>query len=88
MRVVRHGETSLAAPPLAEFGQGEFFGEMALLENAPRAADVLAVMPTTCALLSWEVFREDLLGNREVATALLATLSRRLRAFTELLQRP
>src|SRR5436309_1969575 len=48
VRVVRHGETSLAAPPLAEFGQGEFFGEMALLENAPRAADVLAVMPTTC----------------------------------------
>ena len=88
VRVVRHGEASTGATPLAAFGPGEFFGEMTLLENAPRSADVLATIPTTCALLSWEVFREDLLGNRDVATALLATLSRRLRAFTELLQRP
>ena len=88
VRVVRHGAASTGVTPLVEFGPGEFFGEMTLLENAPRSADVLATIPTTCALLSWEVFRDDLLGNRDVATALLATLSRRLRAYTELLQRP
>src|SRR5262245_59647445 len=48
VRVVRHAEET--AVPLAEFGPGEFFGEMALLEDAPRSADVVALTPTTCAL--------------------------------------
>lgn len=86
VRVVRHAEE--AAVPLAEFGPGEFFGEMALLEDAPRSADVIALAPTTCALLGWEVFHRDLLGTPAVATALLAGLSRRLRALSALHERP
>ena len=88
VRVVRHGQASPSGAPLAEYGPGDFFGEMALLENVPRSADVLATTPTTCALLSREVFQECLLANRDVATVLLATLSRRLRALSELVERP
>ncbi|MDP9375020.1 MAG: cyclic nucleotide-binding domain-containing protein [Chloroflexota bacterium] len=92
VRVVRHRrsgeEGANRATTLAEFGPGEFFGEMALLEQTPRTADVIALTPTTCALLGQEIFRDDLLGNHEVAAALLATLSRRLRAQAELLERP
>src|SRR5438874_6317273 len=86
VKVVHHGEAGSAAAPLAEFGDGEFFGEMALLENAPRSADVIATAPTTCALLSWELFLQDLLGNREVAIELLRTLSRRLRTRSQRLE--
>src|SRR6185503_5866436 len=86
VRVVRHAEE--AAIPLAEFGPGEFFGEMALIEDAPRSADVVALTPTTCALLGWETFHRDLLGNAAVATALMAGLSRRLRALSALHERP
>ncbi len=85
---VLHSAKAGDAVPLAEFGPGEFFGEMALLEDAPRSADVVAVSPTTCALLTWEVFQRDLLGNPGVATALLTALSRRLRALSELHERP
>jgi len=88
VRVVHAGKTGTGTAPLAEFGPGEFFGEMALLENAPRSADVIAVTPTTCALLTWDVFQRDLLGNPGVATALLAALSRRLRALSELHEHP
>jgi len=88
VRVIRAGKATAGAAPLAEFGPGEFFGEMALLENAPRSADVVAVTPTTCALLTWDVFQRDLLGNPGVATALLAAMSRRLRALSELHERP
>src|SRR5439155_1500018 len=69
VKVVHHGEAGSAAAPLAEFGDGEFFGEMALLENAPRSADVIATAPTTCALLSWELFLQDLPPRRWPSTA-------------------
>jgi glycogen debranching enzyme len=88
VRVVRKGQGGEVVAPLAEFGPNEFFGEMALLESLPRTADVVATTPTTCALLSWEIFHDHLLGNREVAESLLATLSRRLRALDELVQKP
>ena len=71
---------------LTTLTERQFFGEMALLENAPRSADVIATMPTTCALLSWELFLQDLLGNREVAIELLRTLSRRLRTRSQRLE--
>ncbi|MGN6813303.1 MAG: glycogen debranching N-terminal domain-containing protein [Thermomicrobiales bacterium] len=86
VRVERRADGRRGAMTITEFGTGEFFGEMALLEDARRSADVVALAPTTCALLDWEVFHQDLLGNRAVATALLASLSRRLRAFNELLE--
>jgi glycogen debranching enzyme len=86
VRVLRHGEEGDAS--LAEFGPGDFFGEMALLEDIPRSADVVAAVATTCALLGWEVFHQDLLGDRQVAAGLLATLSRRLRTLSALAERP
>jgi glycogen debranching enzyme/CRP-like cAMP-binding protein len=88
VQVVRHGTHPADPLPLAEFGPGDFFGEMALLEEAPRSADVRAALPTLCALVEREAFFTELLGNRTVAAALLASLSHRLRALTELLHQP
>ena len=85
---VLHSGKAAGALPLAEIGPGDFFGEMAPLKDAPRSAEVIAVTPTACALLTWEVIERNLLGNQGVATALLIMLSRRLRALSELHDHP
>jgi CRP-like cAMP-binding protein len=51
-RVVRDGQY------LNELGPGDFFGEMGLLEDAPRNADVVAETPLTLMVLSAPAFRE------------------------------
>ncbi len=43
---------------LDELGPGDFFGEMGLLEDAPRNADVIAETPLTLMVLSGPAFRE------------------------------
>jgi CRP/FNR family transcriptional regulator, cyclic AMP receptor protein len=51
-RVVRDGQF------LNELGPGEFFGEMGLIDDAPRNADVVAETPLTLMVLSAPAFRE------------------------------
>jgi len=64
---------------MAKLGNGNFFGEMSLLDSNPRSSDVVAVAPTTCLLLSsWE-FQGFVESNGEVAMNLLRTLIHRLR---------
>lgn len=64
---------------LAAMGPGEFFGELSVLDQAPRMAHVIAVDPTTClALPSWE-FTKILEKNPKIALGVLKVLARRLR---------
>jgi CRP/FNR family cyclic AMP-dependent transcriptional regulator len=37
---------------IAELGPGDFFGEMAVLDSAPRWADVIALKESECLVLS------------------------------------
>ncbi len=61
---------------------GEFFGEMALVDNQPRSATAIAKVPTTCAMVSKENF-ENLLNEAEPLTrAMLELLVKRLRKAT------
>ncbi len=65
---------------LASLGKGQFFGEMSLIDEEPRAADVVAVSPTKCwALSSWS-FGALVKSNPEVALTMLKELVKRLRA--------
>ena len=63
---------------LDELGDGHMFGEMALLTGKPRTATVVALQPTTCAMLARTDFERVLREQPQVAVALTAILAERL----------
>ncbi|MGC9530421.1 MAG: Crp/Fnr family transcriptional regulator [Candidatus Bipolaricaulaceae bacterium] len=64
---------------LSRLGAGQFFGEMAVLDGAPRSADVVAAAPTRClALTSWD-FKALVDTYPDIAMGVIAELARRLR---------
>ena len=66
--------------------QGEFFGELALLDGAPRSADAVAVEPCRLQLLQRADFRAFLMAHPEVPFRLLAALTRLLRHNAEIIE--
>jgi len=63
--------------------EGDFFGEMALLNGQPRSASAEAMQPTEVLLLHRQAFRNFLLSNPQAAIHTIETLSLRLRSTTE-----
>jgi CRP-like cAMP-binding protein len=68
---------------LGAFGPGDFFGEMSLLDHAPRSATIRALEPATCLMLSSWDFKALLEKHPSIAIKLLEILSRRLRVADE-----
>ncbi|MBN1572811.1 MAG: cyclic nucleotide-binding domain-containing protein [Deltaproteobacteria bacterium] len=68
---------------LAVLNAGEHFGEMALVDDAPRSADVIIHEDAELLVLSKENFKEISLNHRDIAYkmfwVLLKTISSRLR---------
>lgn len=64
---------------LSNLSDGDYFGEMALLDDAPRSASVIASERADLAVLSRSVFFDLLKGNFFLTKSLLATFSKRLR---------
>lgn len=64
---------------LATLGPGDFFGEMALLDNYLRSASVRALKDTECLVLSRWDFMAELRTSPYIAVQMLPVLSRRLR---------
>jgi len=71
---------------LAEFGSGEFFGEMALLDGKPRSADAIVVEEARLAVLARDEFLSLLHKSPEIAVGILGALTNRLRNTSELLR--
>ena len=70
---------SVSGEPRASLGPGDYFGEMALIDEKPRSATVVAATDMRClALSAWE-FRPFVEENPTVAWALLQILAKRLR---------
>lgn len=71
---------------LAVLGQGDFFGEMSILEDLPRTASATA--KTDCSLLriNGSTFDQMLRKNPEIAVRMLRKLSRRLRDTDQMLR--
>ena len=68
---------------LAMLGPGNFFGEMAILESAPRSASVMTVEPCEFLLLSQKDVTALLKKYPGIALKILKNLSQRLRRTTE-----
>ena len=65
------------------FETGSFFGEMALLDDAPRSASVRTLEPVTLLALSRRDFLKLLRGSPDLALSLIQELTRRLRDTDE-----
>lgn len=64
---------------IAELGERECFGEMALLDTGPRSATVTATHLTRLLRIGREDFQEILSDKPEIALGIIKVLSRRLR---------
>ncbi len=67
------------ARELKRLHPGDFFGEMALIHNAPRAATVKSVAPIAVLEIDKEAFDSMLERNSPVSLAMVREVSRRLR---------
>jgi hypothetical protein len=66
--------------PVAHLGEKECFGEMAVMDEAPRSASVRALEPTLVLKIDRESFHELILERPQIAFAIFKILSARLRA--------
>lgn len=71
---------------LAEFAGGDFFGEMALLDGKPRAADATVIEDARLAVLSRDDFTSFVRRNPDVALVMLSAITNRLRDTDNLLR--
>lgn len=82
MMIVLDGRASVTRGrrKLGELGNGEVFGEMALLDDQTRSATVTALEPMRMFAISGPAFRKLLPKVPALTDAVLSTLSSRLRA--------
>ncbi|MEW5868930.1 MAG: ATP-binding protein [Chloroflexota bacterium] len=74
-KVVSHDETRL----LKTLEAGDFFGEMAIIQEAPRAATVTTAEPTTVLEIRKDAFNNLLRRSASISLAMVKEVSRRLR---------
>ena len=65
---------------VAQLKEREVFGELALLDPAPRSATVTALSDVVLLRLDREVFLDVMRANHEIAVGITRILARRLRA--------
>lgn len=77
VRVIRDGQA------IARLGPGEFFGELSVIDGAPRNAQVVAETPARClALATWD-FERILRDTPGIALTVLRAVVARLRGATD-----
>ena len=63
------------------FGPTDFFGEIALLDDGPRTASVIATKDCSCLILSREDFVAILKNDADMGVVIAEELARRFRRF-------
>ena len=71
---------------LAELAQGDFFGEMSIIDGRQRSADAHVIEDARLAVLSRDAFLSFVRTNPDVALEMLSALTDRLRRTDELLR--
>jgi CRP-like cAMP-binding protein len=87
--IIVGGEVKISLPSetgdeaiLATLRTGDVFGELALLDGAPRSASATALTPTETVVLPRDRFRELIATEAGVRDALLASIAGELRRLT------
>lgn len=78
-----HADVMRDGQKLAELKDGDFLGEMALLEDLPRSATVVTTVPTRLLEMHRRDFSVVLDNAPHLARKMLATLAHRLRHADE-----
>lgn len=68
---------------IATMDEGDFFGELSLIDGEPRSATIIATQPTDTVLLRREGFQGFLQAHPEAAIDMLHALSTRIRQSDE-----
>lgn len=74
-------KVTLRGKKMAEFGPGQFFGEMSLLDQGPRSATVTALTPMKVYVLDSRSFSTLLDKHPAVARKILRALAQRIRVL-------
>ena len=68
---------------IRELGVGEFFGEISILDPAPRTATVRTVESSVLLVLEGYDFRTALKSSMQMSQRLIVVLAERLRRMTD-----
>ncbi|SMF22222.1 CRP/FNR family transcriptional regulator, cyclic AMP receptor protein [Alteromonadaceae bacterium Bs31] len=63
--------------------EGEYFGELSLMDGKPRSASVMTVVPCEMTVISRSSFQDLLNNNHDFALVMNRELARRVRELTE-----
>ncbi len=77
VKVRRHSGDEVVT--LAILGKGDFFGEMAILDESPRSTDVIAMSPVKLLSVSAQRFIQTLFKDSQLHHRMLQLMVRRLR---------
>lgn len=93
MYVILEGEVEIlksaqagSAKVLSTLGKGEFFGEMALIDESPRSASAVAKVDTKLLGMNESVLDTYILTNPEFASKMIRNLAKRLRGANKLIE--
>ena len=91
--IVKRGTIKIVLPSIegdeiivTMFSEGDFFGEMALLDGESRSADAVAIEPSEVFILSRNNFLSFLQSNVNAIESILSLLSKRLRRTDDMLE--
>lgn len=88
--IINHGKVKIYFPNaegfevvLAILGDGDFFGDLALFDDAPRSATAETLEPTEAYTLHRDEFLRHLRENPDIAIHVLGSLAQRIRQMNE-----
>lgn len=79
VKVRRHGATDADTAALAILGRGDFFGEMAVLDESPRSTDVVSMTQVKLLSIAAQQFVKILFKDPQLHHRMLQLMVRRLR---------
>jgi CRP-like cAMP-binding protein len=86
VRITKKGIGTEPVKLLAELGPGEFFGEMAILNDKPRNATAEVIEEARLLTIDARTFEQMVVGNTEIAVRLIKKLARRLDSANALIE--